>query len=126
MHHATLQIEARLHALPAGSPAAAALARAAAQAQGQPCVLPPGSLPARWLPQLPLAFELKSQAVTLWGLDLPAALPDVAGLPQRVQLLPSLVEEVAAAVAAAQRAEQAGDSSQAGACSHFFAPLLPL
>lgn len=39
-------------------------------------------LPARVLPEVPAAFEVKSQAVCLSGLDLPALLPDVAALPQ--------------------------------------------
>ncbi len=42
------------------------------------------------------------QAVCLWGWDLPCLLPDTAALP-RLQLLPSLVDDVAAALRHAER-----------------------
>ncbi|PRW56320.1 lysine-specific demethylase 8 [Chlorella sorokiniana] len=45
---------------------------------------------------------MKTQAVCLWGLDLPRLLPDTAALP-RLQLLPSLVEDVEAALGHAER-----------------------
>jgi hypothetical protein len=72
----------------AATPAAAAGAAA----------IPPSAL----LGQGPLAFQLKTQAVCLAGWDLPAVLPDVAALLQPI-LLPSLVEDVEAALEHAER-----------------------
>jgi len=49
--------------------------------------------------QLPSAFELAAQSVTLWGLDLPTLLPDTATLPAAAAdlLLPRLEEDLGAA-----------------------------
>ena len=61
-----------------------------------------------------LAFQLKTQAVCLHGWDLPRLLPDVAALPQ-LHLLPTLVQEVEAAVRDAARPGAAAPGSSADA-----------
>jgi hypothetical protein len=59
---------------------------------------------------LPAAFQLASQSVTLWGWDLPQLLPPSAAIPgSSYLLLPSLVEDIAAAQAAAAAAKEAGN-----------------
>jgi hypothetical protein len=63
-----------------------------------------------------MAFELASQTVALWGLDLPALMPDTAALPA-ARLPPSLADDVeaargAAAAPGAGPAEQGAEGGQ--------------
>lgn len=83
-------------------PAAAAAAKGAAAA----AAVPPSALEGTE----GLTFQLKTQAVCLTGWDLPSLLPDVAALPP-LQLLPTLVEDVAAALQHAQQQLEAASSS---------------
>lgn len=46
-----------------------------------PGALAPHSLPARLLPDIPSAFELRAQSICISGLNLPELLPDVAAAP---------------------------------------------
>lgn len=77
------------------------------------------------LPSIPAAFELKTQAVYLAGVDLPALLPAAAALPPVVQLLPGLAEDMAAAKDEAAAALLRGDTQRQGVCLwHGFGHLL--
>lgn len=63
---------------------------------------------------LPAGFELASQSVALWGLDLPAHMPDTAALPA-LALLPALADDLAAARAAAEGDAPLDAQSEQGA-----------
>ena len=100
--HSRSQAELKVVALPPASPLAALARR-------RPTSVPPAALAGAE----GLCFTLKTQAASLHGWDLPATLPDVAALPP-LQLLPSLVEDVEAAAAAARQRLAASDGSGSG------------
>jgi hypothetical protein len=74
--------------------------------------------------RLPAAFELASQSAALWGLDLPALMPDTAALPGGGEAAPALEEDVSAARAAAE-APGAGGGNKGGEAAATGALPLP-
>lgn len=106
-----LQVEVKVVPVDPSSAAGAALRRAIdARAGG---AAPPGR---RLRPhvghRVPMAFELRAESVCLWGLDLPALLPNTAALPRPRTLL--LLEEDVAAARSAATADGAPFADQGG------------
>ncbi|KAF8066381.1 hif1an [Scenedesmus sp. PABB004] len=110
------KLEATVLQAAPGSAAAAALAAHAAAASVAPAPAPGGAalppLGVALLPGVPCAFMLKTQAVTLRGIDLPSLLPPAAALPPGPMLLPALAEDLDAARRAADEAAAAGDADR--------------